>query len=197
MEASALHPVPKPIHLLVVANDPNLHGDVDELRGAATVVDLVVSLGGVDLFQVAQALPAGKPALCVLGPDDERQVPPQFRLLHRSGFSFRGWDLAGLSGAHRLGKGPGLYLTDDDSQALLGNFTQCSIFFTHAHPRGLSSSGTDPRFGMPALDTYLQTRPPIYHFYAHPRETTVEEYGGCLSIGVNGIFRPPTPLEFV
>lgn len=200
MEDSAQHRVPDPIRLLVVANDPTLRGDDDELRGAASVVDLVVSLGGVDLFQVAQALPHGKPALCVLGPEDERQVPPQFRLLHRSGFNFRGWDLAGLSGGQRIARGPGLYLSDDDSEALLGNFPQCSIFFTHAYPQGLVDSGTEPRFGMQALDDYLRSRPPIYHFYAHPHATTVEAYGHdgqTLSIGVNGLFQPPTALEFV
>ena len=161
------------------------------------VVDLVVSLGGVDLFQVAQALPHGKPALCVLGPDDNRQVR------RSSGCSTAAGSLPGM-GPGRISQAASDSAKARASTSPTTTAARCSeicrsasIFFTHAYPQELRESGTDPRFGMPALDTYLQAKPPIYHFYAHPQFTMIEEYGQCLSIGVNGIFQPPTALEFV
>lgn len=189
---------PQPIRLLLLANYPYLRADDPELQASCSRADVVVSLGGVDLHELAKALPPKKPALCVFGPkDDYINRPPEFHVLHRNGFNFRGWDLAGLSGAPRFAPGPGFYLTDDESRALLQDFPQANIFFSHAFPQHLTQSETNPQFGMAALDEYLQAKPPIYHFYAHPELTAMEEYGPTLSVGVHGIFEPPVPLEFV
>jgi len=188
---------PAPLSLFLVANTSFLSADDPVLLDGCSRADLVVSLGGVDLTVVAQALPPRKPALCVLSPEDSQQMPRPFRVLHGSGFSFRDWQLAGLSGAAKLGPaGGGLYLADDEAEALLFSLPAADIFFSHAYPTDLAQSGINSIYGMKPLDSYLRQNPPIYHFYAHPTDNTLEEGENHLSVGVNGTYLTP-PLEYI
>jgi hypothetical protein len=189
---------PNPIRLLLVANLPYLQADDQNLITGCQGSDLVVSLGGVDLEILSQALPPGKPALAVIGPKDPL-IPDSIQNikgLHASGFNFRNWLIAGISGGPRLSSAKGFYLPENEAESLLKNLPACNIFFSHAFPQGLRESQTVPEHSMEALDRYLIEKPPIYYFYANPKQTVVEEYGDVLAIGVNGIFETPA-LEFV
>jgi len=186
-----------PLRLFLVANDPYIGSDDPVLIDGCSRADLVVCLGGVDLRTVAAAVPERKPVLCVYGPKDQRTLPSKtFKVLHGSGFSFKDWKIAGLSGGLRIAPGAGFYLSEEEAGTLLGNLPAADLFFSHAYPKGLQASNVMDVYGMDALNRYLDQRPPIYHFYAHPEETVLEERQGYLSIGVNGTFLTP-PLEFV
>lgn len=175
--------------------------DRDEYTQACAQADLVVSLGGVDLAQLAQLLPQGKPALCVLGPRDPRDVPAPFRVLHGNGFSFRGWRIAGLSGALLPSQGAqGNYVSELDASTLLEALPPCDILLTHAPPSGIDAferSGIHHSMGLVSIVEYLEIKRPLYHFFAHPYIEDAEEYSDdTLSVGVYEHLLTP-PLELV
>lgn len=172
-----------------------------EIAEACSRADLVITLGGVNLDVLSGALDPRQPALAVLGPKDEPQVPRPFRPLHANGFVFRGWRVAGLSGAPRLRSAvPGNYMTEQEAEKLLGGLAPCDLLVTHAPPANyLQQSAVSVEMGFDALATYLREKPPIYHFYAHTAETVVEAFEYTAEIGVCGFFGPPEmpDLEFV
>jgi Icc-related predicted phosphoesterase len=164
-------------------------------QDACLDADIVISLGEVDLDALAEVVPAGKPALAVLGPNDSRQVPPTFKVLHGSGFQFKEWRVAGFSGAPRRGRSEGLYYSENESRSLLEALPACDLFLTHAPPAGLAKSGGTGERGFESVSAYVASKPPIYHFYAHPELNTTEDNEETLFAGVNGLLFPP-PLEF-
>lgn len=167
-----------------------------EMADRCAAADLVVALGGVDLHGLARSIPPGKPALAVLGPKDPREVPLPFRPLHGNGFAFRGWKIAGFSGAPRGPRlQPGNFLSEEEAEAVLGNLPACDIFLSHAPPTMLRESGTRPEQGFLAIDNYLRQKPPIYHLYANPSREDGEEVGESFCIGACGPLFPP-PLIY-
>lgn len=178
-----------PLRVFFIANDKYLIAD-DQLRDDLFGVDLVVSLGGVDLETLSGAMPPGKPGLALFGPTDSQVLPANFAALHGTGFVFRNdWRIAGLSGAPKVGPGAdGLYLSESESEALLRPLAATDIFLSYAPPSNLEESNINSYQSFDSLANYLDARPPIYHFYAHPFETTVEDRGQYLSIGVSGRF---------
>lgn len=187
-----------PINVSFMANLPYLKVDEPELQGAFEHADVIISLGGVDLGVLSQALPEGKPALAVIGPKDYFNANefPNIKGLHATGVSFRKWLIAGLSGAPQLSAAKGFYLPEDEADSLLHSLPQANIFLSYAFPEGLRQSQTNPEHAMVAIDKYLYSKPPIYFFYAHPEVTIVEEFGDVLATGINGFFHAP-PLEFI
>lgn len=183
---------PNPLNLALFSfyDVPVLQPDIADRCAAA---DLVVALGGVNLESLAQAIPPEKPALAVLGPRDPREVPRPFRPLHANGFSFRGWKIAGFSGAPRGPRVvPGNFITEEEAEALLGSLPACDIFLSHAPPSTLlRESGIRPEQGFIAIDNYLRQKPPIYHFYAHPESEQGEDLGPSFSVGVCGSMFSP------
>jgi hypothetical protein len=181
-----------PLNLVVFSNNDLAFVD-PEIQAACLGADMVVSLGGVNLHALAEILPQGKPALAVLGPRDSREVPLPFQALHASGFTFRGWRIAGFSGSPRWRReSQGIYISEPEAEALLGQLPPCDLLLTHAPPTQLTEAGLRPELGFPALDRYLLEKPPIYHFYAHPTDEAAEEFGQSLSVGVCGYLKPPT-----
>jgi hypothetical protein len=164
-----------------------------EIIDRCSAADIIIALGGVNLDLLAASIPPGKPALAVLGPKDSREVPQPFRPLHANGFSFRGWKIAGFSGAPRGNRVvPGNYIGDDEAEVLLSGLPACDILLTHAPPAtSLRESEIRPDQGFTALDVYLRDKPPIYHFYAHPEGEQYEDLGTTMSIGVSGSLVPP------
>lgn len=177
---------PDPLRAIFFANDKYLKIDED-LQTIINRVDLVVSLGGIDLEILAPAIPQGKPALAVLGPTDEL-APAPFHTLDGNGFSLkRDWRIAGISGAPKLASGvQGLYRSEEELQNHLQDLPAADIFLSHAPATGLEFSNTNPYRSFEILEKYLDARPPIYHFYAHPSESTAEEKEKYISIGVCG-----------
>lgn len=180
-----------------------------EIAEACARSDLVIALGGVNLDTLASVLDPRQAALCVLGPKDEQQVPMPFRPLHANGFQFRGWSIAGLSGAPRIRAGiPGNYITEGEAEYLLSGLLErnIDIFLSHSPPANyLQASNLAPEVGFDALSSFLREKKILYHFYAHPSETVVEtpEVSPVLQytaeIGVCGYFGPPEmpELEFI
>lgn len=172
-----------------------------EIAETCSRSDLVVALGGVNLDVLAGILDPRQPALAVLGPKDEPQVPRPFRPLHATGFVFRGWRIAGLSGAPKLRAGvPGNYLTEDEAERLLSGLAPCDLLITHSPPGNyLQQSGIAPEVGFDALSSYLREKPPIYHFYAHTDQNVVETFEYTAEIGICGYLGPPDipDLEFI
>lgn len=183
-------PAPLRISFFAYYNPPIIPEEVvEDCRRS----DLVVSLGGSDLEALAAALSPETPALAVLGPKDQREVPAPFRPLHANGFTFRDWRIAGFSTAPQLRRAtPGNYTSEGEADALLGGLAPCDILLTHAPPATrLKESKVRPELGFRALDIYLQEKIPIYHFYAHPEETVAEDIGETLVVGVCGYFKSP------
>lgn len=180
---------PDPLRIFFIANDKYLVLG-DDLYQDLLRVDLVVSLGGVNLEALSESMAPGKPGLAVLGPGDYQSVPSNFAALHGTGFLFRDeWRIGGLSGAPKTGMGAnGLYLDESESEALLKPLAATDIFLSHSPPATLEKSNINPQQGFESLGKYLNARPPIYHFYAHPFETTLEDRGNYVSIGVCGKF---------
>jgi Icc-related predicted phosphoesterase len=183
----------------------------DEIIEICDSADIVVSLGGVNLDVLAEAIPDKKPAIAIIGPRDERHVPQPFRPLHASGFSFRGWRIAGFSGAPAGPRNvPGNYVSEAEAEKLLSSLPPCDILLSHAPPATiLQESETRPEQGFTALDEYLVAKQPRYHFYAHPQETVLEEImedpdpnsdeeplTAIFVVGVAGIFEPPALYYF-
>ena len=184
--------------LALFANVSSLDG-LGDVERACREADIVVSLGGVDLGQLASVVPASKPALCVLGPRDEHGVPPPFRQLHANGFTFRGWRIAGLSGAPLRALRAGHYVTESEASALLGDLPACDILLTRTPPAGIAEielSGIPSGQDLVSITEYLDAKAPTYHFYAHPYDVYACEYHATLSVGVHGSFQTP-PLRYV
>lgn len=186
----------------------------DEIIDICDAADIVVSLGGVNLDVLAEAIPENKPAIAIIGPRDERHVPQPFRPLHASGFSFRGWRIAGFSGAPAGPRNvPGNYVSEAEAERLLSSLPPCDILLSHAPPATLlQNSETRPEQGFAAIDEYLVSKQPRYHFYAHPQETVLEEIleedfdpesdttqpplTAIFIVGVAGVFEPPALYYF-
>lgn len=189
---------PRPLTLALFSYLEELT-DTERVAQDCARADLVVSLGAVNLEQLVRAMPQGKPALCVLGPRDRPEVPPPFRVLHGNGFTFRGWRIAGLSGALLRGRGAaGNYVSELDASTLLEALPPCDILLTHAPPSGIDAferSGIHHTLGLVSIVEYLEIKRPLYHFFAHPYAEDVEEYSDdTLSVGVHGQLLTP-PLE--
>lgn len=185
----------------------------EEIADICDAADLVVSLGGVNLDLLAEQLPSNKPAVAVIGPRDERNVPQPFRPLHATGFSFRGWRIAGFSGAPAGPRAvPGNYVPEAEAERLLSSLPPCDILFSHAPPATiLRNSDIRSEQGFSALDEYVLSKRPRFHFYAHPQDTVLEEIyeedwdmssgepepdTATFIIGVAGYFEPPTLFYF-
>lgn len=189
---------PPPLTLALFAFVPSFSGR-DDYAQACARADLVVSLGGCDLEELAAILPPGKPALCVLGPRDPREAPPPFRVLHGNGFNFRGWRVAGLSGAPLVGRqATGNFISELDAAALLEPLPACDIFLTHAAPGGideLAPAGGYARHGLVSIFEYVRNKAPIYHFWASPESEAAHEFDETITIGVCGELLTP-PLQY-
>lgn len=160
-------------------------GSEEDVRESVRDVDLVVSLGGVDLERLSQLLPPNQAALCVLGRDDAEVQPPRpFKALHGGGVTFRDWRIAGLSGALRSTPGPGFYIDEREAEGLLEAMPSCDLLISY-----LPSSLTDSRHGLEALSAYIVNKEPIYCFHAHQgRETEDRIIGeGTWDVGVSGM----------
>lgn len=158
--------------------------------------DLIVSLGGHDLELLAKELPDNKPAVAILGPEDNDDVPQIFRMLHAEGIKLSDWRVAGFSGAVRMSSGKdGFYVSDKEAKTLLDSFPACDLLLSHHPPFGLESSRDAPHLSFKALTKYIQEKPPIYAFYAHPTKNVTEIVGDVLVVGVHGMLYPP-PLIF-
>lgn len=183
--------IPETINLLFVANIPDLRPWQQQIADQARRCDLLVSLGGVDLQQLAPLIPADKPSIAVLAPDDPSTVPEPFNAIHGSGFSVRGWKLAGISGGWGEESAQGLYLDDQISRTMLQGLAPCDLFLSYAPPVLIN----DPLPGaLPAIDEYLASKYPLAAFYAHPQKTIVEPYRqqwDTLLIGVKGLYFLP------
>lgn len=192
---------PPPIRILLISNTPRLDPADRNLQIELSRVDLVVSLGNVDLVTLDRLMLPSTQGVCVFAPTDPLQAPSRFTRLHGNGITFRNWKIAGLSGS--LINGPatgGLYMSEEESYNMLRKLPPCDIFITRSPPRNLQESPVPPGLAMPAIDEYLSTRYPIYHFYAHPAiNEAVESYGGefeTITVGISG--HEVTPLiEYV
>lgn len=187
---------PAPLNIVCFAHN-NLQTISQQTQAECLSADLIIALGDVNLDALAEILPDNKPALAVLGPNDPREVPLPFRALHASGFAFRGWRIAGFSGAPKVRQEtPGIYVSEAEAQTLFASLPPCDLLVTHAPPAGLYESGLGPDQGFEALRRYMEEKPPIYHFYAHPQGEAAEEVGESLSVGVYHYLKPP-PLHFL
>lgn len=181
---------PDPVSFCFLANIPDLRPVAGQISAAVADCDLLVSLGGLDLNQLAALIPEGQPAVAVLGSDDPDVVPEQFTVLHGSGVSFQDWKLAGISGGPGNGSS-GLYLDPDSSLAMLQALAPCDFFFSHSPPAALEEPLVGP---LPAIDEYIASKYPWAVFYAHPHRTVVEPYGqdwDTLALGVHGLYALP------
>lgn len=169
-------PDPDPLKVFFIANDPYLT-ESEELLKVISGVDMVISLGGVNLEILAKCVPVGKPAFCVRGPRDNTRVPPPFIDLNGNGYTVREhWHIAGLAGSPKMpNSAEGLYVSEEEAQSLLKPLPAADIFLSHAPSAGLKQSNINPYQSFEILDKYFEARLPIYHFYAHPTETTAEE----------------------
>lgn len=169
---------------------------VDELMLAIRAADLVIALGDVDLDRIAEALPEGTPALCVLGDRDPRRPPPlPFNPLHGSGVSFRGWRIVGLSGGVTgRADGDGFTLAEDEALSALQMSPPSDILLTHAAPAGFEAEiGVEP--GLRAITAYIEEYQPLYHLHANGLGESSTLIGGhTLSIGVDGALIVP-PID--
>lgn len=185
----------------------------EEIAEICDTADIVISLGGVNLDLLAEELAPNKPAVAVIGPRDERHVPQPFRPLHATGFSFRGWRIAGFSGAPTGPRAvPGNYVPEAEAERLLSGLPPCDILLSHAPPATiLQQSEIRAEQGFAALDEYVLEKKPRFHFYAHPQDTVLEEIyeedydptSGqpepdtvTFIVGVAGYFEPPTLFYF-
>jgi len=185
---------PKPIRLLLVANDLTLSPADPELQQAAARADLVISLGGVNLDALKQVMMPQTQGIALLGPRDPVQVPEPFKVVHGSGFTFRQWKIAGISGGQRAGEQSGMYLSDSESISILDALDPCDIFLSHSYPAALD--GVNKSLAMPSLDEYIRSKVPSIHFYAHPSEIVVGGDDDTLSVGVCGYFQPDA-IEYI
>jgi len=175
--------------------ETDLIGREEEAASACERAELVVSLGNVDLERLASLLPSNKPALCVLGEDDaEAQPPAPFRALHGGGVTFRDWRIGGISGALRQGPGFGFYIDEEEAQGFLSAMPSCDLLLSYLPPASL-----DAKRGLSALDGYIESKEPIYHFHAYRGEGTLDRTIGpnpTWAVGVSGILFPD-PLRFL
>jgi hypothetical protein len=153
--------------------------------------DLVVGLGHVSLQRLVEHMPANKPALCVLGPNDPAQPPAPFRRLHANGVNFHDWRIAGFGGAPRRSRAEGFYVSEPEALGLLSDLPACDVLLSYAPPPGLETMRFAPQATFPPLGAYITDKPPIYHFYAHPRENVAESLDEALVVGVHGMLYPP------
>jgi hypothetical protein len=183
---------PHSLRVVIVADAPALEIN-DTLVSACERADIIFSLGHVDLLTLSKAIPRGKPALCVLGPNDSHTPPPPpFRMLHGSGVTFNEWRIAGFSGSPRVSSSPGFYVSEEEAAHMLSDLPPCDIFLAFAPPLGIPEGGSER--GFQALRDYVDTFTPTYYFCASQRETWLEEHEYTLFTGLSGVVEPePIP----
>jgi len=197
---------PPPLKLLLVANYPDLDPSNHQLHQAMRRCSLVVSLGGVNLNLLSEAIVAAGinrqvGGIVVLGPGDGEDIPGNLIRLHGQGRNIGDWRIAGLSGAKlpaRQQRQRGFYVPEGEARNHLEALGESDIFLSHAHPVGLRASGLASQLGLEPLDEYLIRRRPIYYFYAHPEQTVAESFNqeNTLAIGVNRYYETPL-LEYL
>lgn len=191
---------PDPLKLAVFASGKNF-SDNASIRDQCLSADLFVALGGVDLDEISPLVPPNRPAVCVLGPRDDRpKKGSPFASLHATGFNIRGWRVAGLSGALlRNTSSRGRFISESEAESLLEGFPASDLFFSHAAPAGVAEV-EDAGFsnGLLAITDYLNAKKPIFHFWAAPpgMDDLVVAYNETLTIGVSGFLLTP-PLMFI
>jgi hypothetical protein len=194
---------PMPLNIVAFAS---LEVNIEDLEVSQALMnaDLVLALGNVDLHRLAAALPSDQPALCVLADKDYNGHPPApFKLLYADGVVFRGWRIAGLSGARSSGSGladEGFTLTDAEADAAIDALPAADILLSHEPPTLITQAdgllAAPGGLGFVALDRYLAQHPPVYHIHAALADHTLYETVQTMIIGVCGVLAPP-PLEFI
>lgn len=164
-----------------------------EISAATVSADLILALGDVDLDRIAALIGPSKPALCVLGDYDPRQVPPPpFTPLHGNGIVFKGWRIVGLSGGIAdISEGPGFSLADAEAEAILSKTSPADILISHVPPSGLAVEiGPEP--ALDALANYIARVSPLYHFHAATIAASSAIFGRTLVVGVDGALIMPS-----
>jgi hypothetical protein len=193
---------------LSVAIVSNLTAEMitQEIQDACDTAELVISLGNVDLEALAAGLHPNKAALCVLGSDDLPQRPPApFRALHGNGRLYKGWTIAGLSGANRrqTSSGGGTYVSEAEAATLLHKLPPADIILSHTPPAYLpEAAGSSHDRGLEAVADYIDAALPAYCLFASPLPNEVSAFqweddeAATLVVGVNGLYVPPPLVYF-
>ena len=165
----------------------------NEISQAVAAADLILALGDIDLSRIASLIGPSKPALCVLGDYDPRQLPPPpLTPLHGNGVAFKGWRLVGLSGGiANVSEGPGFTLSDAEAEAILSKTSPTDILISHVPPSGLVAEiGPEP--GLDALANYIDRVRPLYHFHTATIGESTTICDRTLVVGVDGVLIMPS-----
>jgi Icc-related predicted phosphoesterase len=142
---------------------------------AKNQVDLIVTLGDLDQYMIQdlEDIP-NIPKLGVYGNHDSGTYfePLGIRNMHLTTYEFGGLVFAGFEGSVRYKSDPYAKMyTQEEADALLGDFPPVDIMLTHCPPNGINDEPELAHQGFRALRKYIEEKQPRYLLHGHTYPT--------------------------
>lgn len=140
-------------------------------------IDLIITLGDLTYFDLAELKDIGIPKIGVYGNHDTRQYMEKLGglNLHLKTWEYKGWIFGGFEGSVRYKPGDHPMFTQEEATALMAGFPYVDIFIAHAPLRGINDEEEVDHQGFDALKNYVENKRPKYFLHGHtyPTEKTI------------------------